>query len=143
MDRVRRGWLARVYTFLRLSRTLGYLLVASAGGWSIVSPPRSVADAAGSHFVAYVWASVMVVSALLCAVGSASGRWVGEYMGLIALACVSSVFGLSALARGGASVSGGLFLEGFFWILISRWQEVALLRIESVRRHGEREGRPA
>ena len=143
MDGIRRGWLTRVYLFLRMSRTVGYLLVAAAGAWSIVSPPRSVSDAANSHFVAYVWASVMVVSALLCAVGSASGRWVGEYMGLIALACVSSVFGLSALARGGVSISGGLFLEGFFWILISRWQEVALLRIESVRRHDEHEGRPA
>jgi hypothetical protein len=142
MVRIRRWWFARAYSLLRWSRTTGYALVAAAGGWSVVTPPRSVAAAANSHLVAYVWAGIMVVSAALCAIGSASGRWVGEYMGLIALAFVSAVFGVSALARGNSSIAGGLFLLGFFWILISRWQEVALLRIESVRRHDEYEGRP-
>jgi len=141
--RIRRGWLSRAYLFLRWSRTIGYVLVAAAGGFSVARPPTSVALAANSHVVAYLWAAIMVVSAGLCAVGAASGRWIGEYMGLIALACVSAVFGISALSRGNASAAGGLFLLGFFWILISRWQEVALLRIESVRRHDEHESRPA
>ena len=78
-----------------------------------------------------------MLSAALCAAGAVLGRWPGEYAGLWPLAMVAAAFGIAALARGSASIAGGLFLIGFFWMLISRWQEVALLRIESVRRHEE------
>lgn len=137
---LRESWLTRAVVFLRWSRTAGYTLVSLAGIVSIIHPPPSVTAAAGHHIVTYVWAGVMAVSAAVSAVGAASGRWPGEYAGLWPLALVAAVFGISALARGSASVAGGLFLLGFFWILISRWQEVALLRIESVRRQHEQHG---
>lgn len=137
--RVRRQWLGRAMMFLRWSRAAGYFLVALAGLLSIVRPPVSVQAATGHHVTTYVWAGVMMVAATMCAIGSISGRWVGEYVGLVPLCLVSAAFGIAALSRGNNSVAGGLFLLGFFWILLSRWQEVALLRVESVRRQHERE----
>jgi hypothetical protein len=132
--RVRRRWLTRAILILRWSRGLAYLLIAGAGVSAILSPPASVATAANGRLVTFVWAGLMAVSAAACALGAFTDRWVGEYVGLIPLSLVAAVFGLSALSRGQASLSGGLFLLGFFWILISRWQEVALLRVESERR---------
>lgn len=143
MSDLRHGWFTRAYVLLRWSRAIAYALIAAAGIFAVLRPPVSVSAAAESHLITYVWASIMAVSAAMCAVGAASGRWVGEYSGLIPLSFVSAVFGISALARGSASIAGGLFLLGFFWFQFSRWQEVALLRVESVRRHDEHEGRTA
>lgn len=140
MHWVRAGWLSRAVVILRWSRALGYALVALAGVLSIAHPPVSVQAAAGHHVVTYVWAAVMAIAAGLCAVGAITGRWVGEYIGLVPLCLVSAAFGVAALARGSNSLAGGLFLLGFFGILLARWQEVALLRVESVRRQHEREG---
>lgn len=132
--RARSRWLARALLILRLSRGAAYLLLTAAGVNSIVHPPASVESASGASSVTFVWAGMMAVSALACALGAFTDRWVGEYVGLIPLSLVAAIFGVSALARSSASISGGLFLLGFFWILISRWQEVALLRVESERR---------
>lgn len=134
---VRRGFVTRARLLLRWSRTVGYMLVAAAGIVSIIRPPVSVTAASGDHTITYIWAGVMTIAAILCAVGALTGRWVGEYAGLVPLCFVAAVFGISALARGGPSLAGGLFLLGFFWVLLSRWQEVALLRVESLRRHRE------
>ena len=134
---VRRNWLARAVTILRWTRATGYALISLSGIAAIINPPPSVAAATGHHLTTYVWATVMMLSAALCAAGAVLGRWPGEYAGLWPLAMVAAAFGIAALARGSASIAGGLFLIGFFWMLISRWQEVALLRIESVRRHEE------
>lgn len=136
---VRRQWLGRAITIARWTRATGYVLVALAGLWSMINPPASVTAASGHHAVTYVWAGVMTISAGLCALGAVFGQWPGEYAGLWPLALVAAVFGISALSRGNASIAGGLFLLGFFWMLVSRWQEVALLRIESVRRRDEHE----
>jgi hypothetical protein len=138
LETVRKHWLERAVILLRWSRAAGYALIAAAGAWSLAQPPASVTSASGHHIVTYVWASVMAVSGVSCAVGAAAGRWPGEYAGLWPLAFVAAAFGISAIARGQGSIAGGLFLLGFFWILVSRWQEVALLRIESVRRQQER-----
>lgn len=136
---VRRGWLDRAVVILRWTRAIGYALIALTGVAAIVHPPASVTTATGYHLTTYVWAGVMACSAALCALGAVRGQWPGEYAGLWPLAMVAAVFGISALSRGSASIAGGLFLIGFFWMLVARWQEVALLRIESVRLHEERE----
>lgn len=139
LHHLRRSWLVRAITILRWTRATGYILVSLTGLAAIVNPPASVTAAAGHHLVTYVWAGVMAISAALCAVGAIAGAWPGEYAGLWPLAMVAAVFGISALSRGSASLAGGLFLLGFFWMLVARWQEVALLRVESVRRHEEHE----
>jgi hypothetical protein len=127
---------------LRWSRVAAYMLVALAGAISVVLPPASVAQATGGYrLVQLVWAGLMAVAAGFCAWGAATDRWVGEYVGLIPLAAVAAVFGISSLARGHVGWPGGLFLLGFFLILVSRWQEVALLRAEAERlTRAQREG---
>jgi hypothetical protein len=136
---MRHGWLLRAVVILRWTRATGYALISLTGVAAIVHPPVSVSSATGNHLTTYVWAAVMTCSASLCALGAVRGQWPGEYAGLWPLAMVAAAFGIAALSRGAASIAGGLFLIGFFWMLVARWQEVALLRIESVRRHEERE----
>jgi hypothetical protein len=91
--------------------------------------------------VVLVWAGLLGLSALICLAGAITDRWMGEYVGLVPLAFSAAAFALSALARGGAGLAAGAFLVGFFWILASRWQEVALLRIESDRQARQRNER--
>lgn len=128
------GWLSTVVQLLRLSRAFAYMAIALAGAISVMTPPPSIASATGSgHTLQLVWAGLMAVSAAFCAWGALLERWVGEYVGLIPLASVAAVFGVSALSRGIGGWASGFFLIGFFWILVSRWQEVALLRVEAER----------
>lgn len=132
LRRARRRWFGRAFTILRWSRALAYSAISLAGLLSIIKPPPSVANATGTgHYLALTWASMMTISAAFCAWGSTRGRWVGEYIGLIPLSAVAAVFGISSLSRGATGWAGGFFLIGFFWILISRWQEVVLLKVES------------
>jgi hypothetical protein len=134
LRRARRHWVARAITWLRWSRVLAYAAVSLAGLLSILRPPPSIANASDSgRLIELVWAGMMMISAAFCAWGAARERWVGEYIGLIPLASVAAVFGISAMSRGVGGWAGGFFLIGFFWILVSRWQEVALLRVESDR----------
>ncbi len=126
------GWLGRHPGTIRWSRTLAYAGIAASGVAAILKPPTSVEDAAPSLVVS-VWALLLAVSAAICAVGSAMDRWVGEYIGLVPLGTTAMVFSLSVLGRGWPGAAGGAFLFGVFWLLASRWQEVALLRTESTR----------
>jgi hypothetical protein len=127
----RQTWIVRAIALLRWSRVLAYTAVSLAGVLSILRPPPSIANATGTgKLLELVWAGMMAISAAFCAWGAARDRWVGEYIGLIPLASVAAVFGISAMSRGVGGWAGGFFLIGFFWILVSRWQEVALLRIE-------------
>jgi len=119
---------------IRWSRVIAYFAIAGSGIAAVVSPPASVAAATHHGLVLYAWAILLAVSSTVCAFGALSDRWVGEYIGLAPLALSAAVFAFSSLARGSTGVAGGAFLIGFFWILASRWQEVALLRIESTRR---------
>lgn len=139
---MRRGWISRAVEIMRLTRVIAYVLIALAGGASILWPPLSVTQASEGRPVAYVWAGLMAVSGLFCAAGAATDRWIGEYVGLVPLSLVAAIFGVSALSRGNVSWAGGLFLLGFFWILIARWQEVALIRVEADRTARERSGQP-
>ncbi len=114
----------------RWIRPLSYALVAVSGLTAIFWPPVSVKSNT-SETVVITWAILLAVSAMFCAVGSASDRWVGEYVGLIPLGLSALVFAFSALSRGLAGIAGGAFLLGFFLWLAVRWQEVATLRIQS------------
>lgn len=144
MNRLRRGWLRRALKLMRWSRVLAYLLVGAAGAVGAVSPPVAIQQGAGGfRTITLTWAVLMAVAASFCAWGAASDRWVGEYIGLIPLSLVAFAFGVGALSRGTTSFAGGLFLIGFFWILVARWQEVALLRTEAARQVSRRNGEGA
>lgn len=134
LRQLRRSWLRRAMRFMRWSRVVAYLCITVAGLAAVFRSPASIEQATGDgHTVQVVWAVLMATSALFCAYGAAADRWVGEYIGLIPLASVAAAFGVAALSRGQVGWAGGFFLFGFFWLLVSRWQEVALLRIEADR----------
>ena len=138
-ERIKRRWYPRAVTFLRMTRLAGYACVAVAGFWAVFLPPISVQGATnGVRLLSLVWAGVLGLSSAICALGVALNRWVGEWIGLIPLALVTAAFGLSALSRGSVSVAGGVYLLGVFWLFASRWQEVALLKVEADR-HRERQ----
>lgn len=141
LGRARIRWIQRAITFMRWSRVLAYGSIALAGVSSLIYPPPAIANAsAGTQAIELVWAAVMVVSAGFCAWGAAREHWIGEFIGLLPLGLVAAGFGVTSLARGTVGWSGGMFLLGFFWILMSRWQEVALLRAEAERQAKVRNG---
>lgn len=146
LGRIRQGWLRRVIQIMRVSRVAAYTMLGLAGMASVIYPPASIQQASdGARITQLVWAGVMAVAATFCAWGVARDRWVGEYIGLIPLSLVAAAFAVSALSRGQTGWSGGLFLLGFFGILFSRWQEVALLRFEAdreARQRAHRNGSP-
>jgi hypothetical protein len=134
LRRIRRKWIRNSITVIRLSRAVTYVLISLSGLLAIIIPPASVRAATeGSGLVVYAWAGLLALSAAICAAGTITGRWLGEYIGLIPLAFSCAAFALSALARGASALSGGFFLLGFFAMLLSRWQEVALVRIAADR----------
>lgn len=137
---LRRGYLTRALALLRWSRAAAYVAVSGAGIVAVIYPPVSLTAADLSPVAQGGWAILMAISAGFCAWGAIWERWAGEYVGLIPLASVAVVFGIASLSRGTAGWTGGLFLIGFFWIMISRWQEVALLRAEADRLRKEKDG---
>lgn len=133
-QRTRSGWLHQALTLVRYSRVLAYLMIGLAGLLAVLNPPASMAEATGGAYILQLsWAGLMTVAATFCAYGAATNRWVGEYIGLIPLSLVAAAFGVAALTRGTPGFAGGSFLLGFFWLLVSRWQEVALLKVEALR----------
>lgn len=140
---IRGNWIRNAIKAIRWSRVLAYLAVAVSGVASVLHPPASVQGAAAHGYVVLAWAALLALSSLVCAWGAITDRWVGEYVGLLPLGMSALVFAVSALSRGTTGIAGGAFLAGFFWLLASRWQEVALLRIESdrhARRVQDKEG---
>ncbi len=134
LHRVRQRWMRRAITFMRWSRVAAYMCVAFAGLFAVAYPPTSIAVATGSgHIVQIAWAILMLISAGFCAYGALADRWIGEYVGLVPLGFAAAAFGISSLSRGTVGTAGGLFLVGFFWMIVSRWQEIALLRAEADR----------
>lgn len=138
IGRIRLRWIRHAALLLRLSRFAAYALITLSGIAAVMLPPASVSAASGRPFIVLVWAGLMSVASAFCAYGAITNRWVGEYIGLWPLSMVAAIFGVSALARGTTAWSGGLFLLAFFWFWISRWQEVALLRVEAVKTAEER-----
>ena len=123
-------WAPRFAVALHWTRFGAYVLLSAAGIWSIVAPPVSVA-ATGTHRSSVAWAILLTGSSLWCAYGALTGKWIGEYVGLVPLGAAALAFALSAMARGGPSIAGGLFLLGFAFIVVTRWQEVTILRIKA------------
>jgi hypothetical protein len=121
----------RFATALHWTRLAAYVLLAASGIFSVVRPPVAVAAAASHTIGPTAWAILLSASSLCCAYGAATDKWIGEYVGLAPLGFSVAAFSVAAFARGGPSLAGGLFLSGFFFFLITRWQEVTILRIKA------------
>lgn len=119
----------------RLVLTVGYALMALAGLAAIVWPAPSVkaATATTSGLLVYVWAILLTVGGVTCALGAATDRWLGEYAGLWPLVTTFAVYGLAAFAspKGAVAYAGGFALLSIAALMYARWQVVALVRREA------------
>jgi len=124
----------------RISRVLGYGLMALAGLAALAWPAPSVraATSATSGALVYMWAALLAVGGLSCALGSALDRWLGEYVGLWPLVTTFAVYALAASGSGRwTAVAGACALGSIALLLLARWRDVALIRREAARYHAE------
>lgn len=124
-------------------RAAAFSLLAAGGIAAMVWPPPAVQAATSPVYaLAYLWATLLVIGGIASALGAATDRWLGEYVGLWPLIMVFAIYGLSAFAssRGLVAVAGGCVLTAVAALLLARWQDVALIRREAAHaaRHGDR-----
>nr|MDT0660873.1 hypothetical protein [Micromonospora sp. DSM 115978] len=123
----------------RWSRVAGFVLFGAAGAGAALWPTPSVRDATGS--LVYVWATWLIGGGLLAAIGSATDRWIGEYLGLPLLAAAFAVYAvvLASTGRPGGLTAAAV-LGAVACIVWARWRDIDLIRREATRlaqRHQE------
>lgn len=112
-------------------RVAGYILIAAAGTVALISPAPSIARAVG--WLAYLWATWLLLGAGVCAVGGAVDRWLGEYTGLPLLIAALAAYAVVLTAGSWPARGFALLLAGFGSKLVARWQDVAAVRREALR----------
>lgn len=91
------------------------------------------------------WSAAMAATALVCFVGSVSGRWIGEYSGIPLLAATLAVYSVATLSQADedslARVAYAILLMSFASGLFARWRDVQRIRKVSMEgTTGERRG---
>lgn len=120
----------------RYFRVVAYGLFSLAGLGMVVWPSPAVERATSptSGLLIYVWAGVFLLAGTSAFIGSVTGRWLGEYVGLPALASVFLVYGLAALGSGSAmALAAGCALSAVAFVLLALWHDVEVVRREAVR----------
>lgn len=116
-------------------RAAAFALLAVGGLAAMVWRPPPAVQAATSpvYALAYVWAALLILGGACSALGAATDRWLGEFVGLWPLIMVFAIYGLSAFAssRGLVAVAGGCVLTAVAALLLARWQDVNLIRREA------------
>jgi peptidoglycan/LPS O-acetylase OafA/YrhL len=119
----------------RVPLVVGYTFMALAGVAAMVWPAPSVRAAtdATSGVLVYLWAILLTIGGLACALGAATDRWLGEYAGLWPLVSTFAVYGIAAFSsgRGPVSYAGGFALLSISLLMYGRWQVVAVVRREA------------
>lgn len=121
----------------RITRVIGYALMAIAGVAAIIWPAPSVRAATSptTGLLVYVWAILLAVGGISATIGAATDRWLGEYVGLIPLVTTFAAYGLAAWARADwTSIAGGCALMSIAMLLLARWRDVAVVAREAARR---------
>lgn len=114
----------------RPARLVAYSLFGAAGLAAVLWPAPSVQAASG--WLVYVWAAWLVTGGALCAVGTATDRWLGEYAGLPLLAAAFAVYTLVVATSGRlSSIAGACALAAIASKLVARWQDVSAVRREA------------
>lgn len=119
--------------YLRWGRTVAYFLIALSGSLLLLSPIFT--DFFGG--VATVMSWFLVVGGITSMLGAATGRWVGEFVGLPLLGSSFIVFGLLSLAESFGvtpyiAVANMALLAGFAVVMSVRWRTVlAVFRLAS------------
>lgn len=117
------------------ARATGYTLIVFSGVAAAIWPAPSVRAAAGPmSSLVYVWVVLLIVGGGCSAIGAATGRWLGEYVGLWPLIFTFAVYGIAAGATGRTTSLTAAFALGSIGVLLyARWRDVALVRQEAVR----------
>lgn len=118
----------------RVVYAVSYGTMAAAGACALMWPAPAVErvtnDAAA---LVTVWTAMLIAGGLLGLVGTVTGRWLGEYIGLPLLVVVFIVYGLGAFASGlPASRAGAFALTAIGSLIAARWIEVNGIRREAV-----------
>lgn len=127
-----RSW---IRPFRRWTRVVAYTFMAVGGLASTVWPSPSVRNVTYPlAALLYLWAILLIIGGITAAVGAATGRWIGEYVGLWPLISTFAVYGIASLSSGRVtSIAGGLVLSSFAFFLLARWRDVADVRREAGR----------
>jgi hypothetical protein len=115
-------------------RAVAFALLAAGGIAAMIWPPPAVQAATSpAAALAYLWAALLILGGACSAIGAATDRWLGEYVGLWPLITVFAIYGLSAFAssRGLVALAGGCVLTAVAALLLARWQDVNLIRREA------------
>lgn len=122
--------------FERGLRGLMYLGLIFSGIFITLDPSELVARQV-SDTVAYFWSISMALSALICACGAITDRWIGEFTGLPLLISVLAFYGISAILAYNVSgflvVGYGLTMIAFALGLIGRYRDVRKIRVQASR----------
>lgn len=123
----------------RWSRITGYLLMAFGGATAFAIPAVSIRESTGP--MVYLWGAFLLVGGGLCAYGAATDRWIGELSGLPLVAAAFGVYGvILALTRTVSGAAASLAFTAVALILVSRWQDISLIRKEATRAADQRRG---
>lgn len=133
-------------------RAVAFALLAVGGVAALVWPPPAVRAATSPVYaLAYLWAALLIVGGVTSALGAATDRWLGEFVGLWPLFAVFAVYGLAAFTTAASvdplnhvyrlyALASGFVLTAMAGLLLARWQDVDLIRQEAgrVARNGDR-----
>ena len=111
----------------RQERVFAYLALVTAGILLTIEPSGIISGSV-SPWIETAWSLCMIVSALICLLGSATDRWVGEYTGIPLLSSVLGLYSIAAcLTAWGDSIplfAFGMMLGGLAFKLVARWKDV-------------------
>jgi len=113
----------------RITRVVMYVGLFLAGLITTIYPSSLVIDQVGGVVVIF-WSVSMMFSSALCAYGSFTDRWIGEYSGIPLLASVLALYGISAITSSVKIDSGPLLAYGVVVLafasgLAARWKDVS------------------
>lgn len=107
----------------RILRVIGYVSIAAAGTLLAIALPLGTAD--GVYVILCAW---MGLGGLICAMGTAFDRWIGEFGGLPLLGTAMLAFAILTIRDNGwtsIGVANLLLLAGLGLLFLARWRDVA------------------
>jgi hypothetical protein len=116
----------------RVARVVGYAMMAAAGATAFAIPVRSIHAATG--WLVYLWAGFLLLGGLLCMLGAATDRWIGELVGLPLISSAWAVyFVVLTLALSVRGIAAGLAFGAVALMTWARFQDVSKIRREADR----------
>lgn len=118
----------------RVTRGLSYLTLLVAGISLTVSPTQTVTTTLGA--VVYAWTVLLALGSLASLLGSITGRWLGEFVGLPATATTMLVYSLIIMFGGEFSLvkfAFGLIMLSFGLKMAARWDDIRCIAAASKR----------